>query len=295
MRYNAVENCRVVYTVGVVVIVERFSVAIIDDDSEWCATLKTHLEECPLFDVMEPIHSGDIAINFIELYRPDAVILDLLIPVNDGLYIIDYIDKKMSGYRPIIYVMSMFNTEKINRLLGGCDIVDYYSIKPVNPKSATSALFNLITSEPSDRKERTKQITDPIPPAGLDLMVEDYLRKLGIGTATLQAKCVRVAIEILMQTDKSKRIGMMELYNLTGQQFTPSLSTSAVERHVRAAVSNIKEKRMPPFEIYFPDDGITVNAGTFVQESANMLRRWLVESGNDTILSQQNSELPCKR
>ncbi|MCL2857082.1 MAG: response regulator [Oscillospiraceae bacterium] len=274
------------------VIVEKFSVLVIDDDPEWCIKLIAHLGKCQQFDIMKPIHSGDAAIKHIELHRPDAIILDLLLPVNDGLYIIDYIDSRLPDYRPIIYVMSIFNTEKINRLLGSYDVVDYYSIKPVNPESATTALFNLLTSKSSDREHYVEKVEDVSPPAGLDLVVEDYLRKLGIGTATLQTKCVRVAIEILMQADKSSRIGMMELYRQTGQHFTPPLSTSAVDRHIRSAVFNIKKKRAPLFEAYFPVIGVTVNNGTFVRESANMLRRWLVESGNDIILSGQNSSMP---
>jgi len=279
----------------VVFIIEKFSVLIIDDDHEWCAKLKTYLEKCSHFDVMEPVHSGDTAIKHIELYRPDAIILDLLLPVNDGLYIIDYIDSKISGYKPIIYVMSIFNTEKINRLLSGYDAVDYYSIKPVNPESATTALLNLLTTQPSDQEYRVEKVEDVNPPAGLDLVVEDYLRKLGIGTATLQTKCIRVAIEIIIQANKGSRIGMMELYKQTGQRFDPPLSTPAVERHIRTAVISIKKKRTPLFEAYFPDDGIAVNNSTFVQESANMLRRWITENSNDTIFGRQNSELLSKR
>jgi len=249
----------------------------------------------PLFDVMEPVHSGDIALKQIELYRPDAIILDLLLPVNDGLYIIDYIDVEMPSYRPVIYVMSIFNTEKINRLMDSYDIVDYYRIKPVNPESVTNALFSLLIDEPKGQKESTEKIGEIGPQAGLDLVVEDYLRKLGIGTAMLQTKCVRVAIEILIRAGKNNRIGMMELYKQTGQQFTPPLSSSAVERHLRSAVANIKGKSTPLFEAYFIESGIAVNSATLVHESANMLRRWILENSNGTIFGKQNSTIPRKR
>jgi len=269
-------------------LIGEFSILIVDDDPEWCARLATCFEKCSRFDVMESVHSGDVAIKHIELYRPDAIVLDLMLPVNDGLYIIDYIENKMSGYRPIIYVMSIFNTEKINRLLSGYDMVDYYSIKPVNPESASTVLLKLLSIKSTEQEYQTEKVANVNPPAGLDLVVEDYLRKLGIGTATLHTKCTRVAIEIVMQADKDTRIGMMDLYKQTGQRFTPPLSTPAVERHIRTAVLNIRKKSTPLFEAHFPDDGPVVNSGVFVRESANMLRRWIMESNYDTVTGGKN-------
>ena len=264
---------------------------MIDDDSTWCFKMIEHLAACPYFDVMDPVHSGETAIERIEAHRPDAIILDIVLPVNDGLHIIDYIDTQMHGYRPVVYVMSMFNTAKINWLLSNYDIVDYYSVKPVNPKTATDALRHILTCRLGDQDVYAEGLDFSRSFAGLDLIVEDYLRKLGIGTASLQTKCMRVAIEILMQADKSVRVGMMDLYKQVGQQFTPPMTMAAVERHIRAGVANIKKKHTSHFEACFPNHGITINSGVFVNESANILQRKLRETGNGTVLGKQNSEL----
>ena len=275
---------------------DAYSVLIVDDDWEWCSELSAHLEQFPILNVLQPARTGDVAFQQIKSVRPDAIILDLLLPVNDGLFIIDYIDKEMPDYRPVIYVMSMFGTEKIRVLLRDYGMVNYYSIKPVNLTSATNALIAFLTGK--SVYQDINGIIEDIGSSslvGLDMIVEDYLRKMGIGTASLQAKCTRVAIEICIQMDKDVRVHRMGLYKETGERFTPPLSVSAVERNIRAAVQKILDKRTPLFEKYFPPHGVSVNSGTFVLESANMLRRRIVENGNGALLGEQNSAFSRKR
>ena len=269
---------------------------IVDDDLEWCDNLKGHLEDYPLFNVMKPVYTGAEAIKQIELHKPDAIVLDLILPIYDGIYIVEHIEENMPGYQPVIYIVSSISTEKTNRLLGNRDTVDSYSIKPIHPKSAMKTLQILLASEPSGQEgveeasyanagEMTFSTLN-----NLDWLVEDYLRKLGIGTAMLPTKCARVAIEICIRAGKDSRIAMMEIYKQAGQVFTPALSSSAVERNIRSAVASVKKVRTPLFEEHFPG-GLTVNNGTFIQESANILRRWIVESSDDKIIIGEDSKV----
>ena len=260
---------------------EKATVLIVDDDRVWCRRLKAQLEEIPLFYAMEPIHAGDTAIEVIELFKPDVIVLDLIVPIYDGMYIVDYVDN-MPNYQPVIYVVSIVGTEKTHRLLRNCDVVDSYSIKPVHTKSVVNTLCILLTKDEDDDQEQNTQagkgqefIAD-----GLDWLIEDWLRKLGIRASTSPAKCARAAIEICIRSDKDSRISMMALYKQAGQVFTPPLSMSAVERNIRTAVEAAKKARSPLFEKYFYD-GTCVNNGIFVQETANELRRWIIENGHD--------------
>ena len=267
----------------------KFKVLIVDDDRQWRDELKDHLEECSILELMEPIHSGDTAIKEIGLHRPDAIVLDLILPDKDGLYVLDYISVNMPSYKPVIYVMSLFRTNKINCLLRGYE-VDYYSIKPVDAEFATNTLCDLLIGDPNAQIER---LGGKLPDT-LDWIVEDYLRGFGTGTATIPVKCMRVAIEICVLAGKDDRLSIMEVYDQVGKTFTPSLSSSAVERNIRAAVAGIKKIRAPLYEKYFTA-GFPVNNGTFVLESANIIRRQILASGNNTILAEKYSKVPLKR
>jgi hypothetical protein len=183
----------------------------------------------------------------------------------------------------------MFNTEKINRLLRNHEAVDYYSIKPVNAESATGTLYGLLTGSMGKQREEKVQRVDSYPSGGLDLVVEDYLRKLGLGTAMLHTKCARVAIEMCLEVHKDSRINMMRLYEQVGLRFNPILSVSAVERNIRSAMIKARETRTPLFDQCFAELGSSFNNSLFVQESANLLRRRIVENSDDKILVREDS------
>ena len=275
---------------------------IVDNDKNWCSELREFLVAYPQFDVMKPAYSGDKAIELIETYRPDAIVLDLLLSGYDGLYIIDNIESSMPSYRPAIYVVSVFSSQIITRLLHNCVIVGAYNVKPVHPKFVANILGVLLTNDSNYQVKKGGALSivstenfHGNPPAGLDAIVEDYLQKLGIGNVMTQTKCVRAAIEICIRADKNSRIHMMELYKLTGETFSPPMTVSAVERNIRSAVQKIKNKRSPLFEKYFPVASASVNNSIFVQESANMLRRWIMENSNGAILSEQKQHTRARK
>ena len=296
----------------VAVLMDKFSVLIIDDDRELCGKLKAHLDIYPLFDIMEPVQCGARALELIEQQRPDALVLDLILPIYDGMYIIDHIADNMPGYQPVIYVLSILGTKKTNMMLMDCATVRHYSIKPVHPDTVAKNLHRFLCDKPYAEvqvEQSTTHINDepqssnyflpdyfaPGNLRNLDWIIEDYLRKLGIGAATPPTKCAREAISILLKADRNSRVSTMEMYKQTGQAFNPPLSASAVEGNIRRAVDNAKKMRTPLFEQYFPHNGPSVNNTMFVNESANILSRWIAENGNGAVFSQENSALLSKR
>jgi two-component system response regulator (stage 0 sporulation protein A) len=241
---------------------KRLSVLVVDDDAELCSEFKTHLEQYSQFDSILTARSGDEAINLIEQNKPDILILDLVIPVYDGLYIIDYITNEMQTYQPLIYILSIMGSVKTAQMLNDCSMVKYYSVKPVRPQTVANNLFRLIKDTQSVGVEENRYINSNVKevsisrfaPEGLEnleWLVEEYLRKLNLQLGLISTKCTRVAIEIGVRSDKNVRLGMMDIYNQTGKFFTPSLSSTAVDRNIRSVTGRAVKNRTPVFERYF--------------------------------------------
>ena len=90
---------------------------IVDGNTKWCNELKDHLGNHPYFDVIKPDHKGNVAIEIIESYMPDIIVLDLVLEVYDGFYIMDHITDVMPGYKPAIYVLTAIAIEDVQRIL----------------------------------------------------------------------------------------------------------------------------------------------------------------------------------
>jgi len=283
---------------------KKLSILIVDDDLSLCNEFKGYFEQYPQFNVMSLVCSGDEAIEVIEQHRPDIIILDLVIPVYDGLYVVDYITNDMSNYQPIIYVLSIMGSVKTAQMLNDCSMVKYYSIKPVRPQTVVNNLFRLIKDKQAVEAEGNQSgnhgnhginsVTNVSHfmskgLVNLEWLIEDYLRKLGLQSNLISTKCTRVAIDIGIRADKNNRLGMMEIYSQAGQVFTPSISTVAVDRNVRSVVARVIKNSTPVFQKYFEEEyhngGAKLNNSLFLSKSVDILKRWIMENGDDTAFS----------
>ncbi|MCL1878129.1 MAG: response regulator [Defluviitaleaceae bacterium] len=255
---------------------KKLTLLIIDEDAELRNAFKSHFEEFKEFDVLNPVCSGDEAIAVIEKQKPNIVIMDLILPVFDGMYIVDYISEKMNRYNPVIYMLSNMGSAKTATMLNDCTAVKYYSIKPVRPQTVAQNLFRLIKAS----KAAPDVARDVYRPT--DMLVEDYLKSLGLQSGLISTKCARVAIEMGLKAGKNERVGMMDMYRKVGQVFTPVISSVAVDRNIRSVTSRVKKNCSPVFEKFFAScwsngDYHLCNS-VFIWESVDLLKRWISEN-----------------
>ena len=284
---------------------DKLSVLIVDADPKWCDDLRYQVAQCPQFNVMEPVHCGGEAFALIKANKPDVILLDLIIPFYDGLYIIDFITGNMPTYRPVIYVLSTMVTPTVIRVLNDYVTVKFYNIKPVRPEAVLSNLRRFVAEEPvlatsaattqldSDSNGQT-DFHKPGRAGRYSQGVEAYLQKLGLDAFAITTRCTHIAIERYIMLDESRRIRMEELYEQVGQTFTPALSSAAVQRNIRTAVIKVNELRTSHFDECFPYSFNSFGAGAFVRKSANILKRWILENGNDKISVGKDRTIPSE-
>ena len=274
---------------------KNYVVLIADDDQAWCHKLRKQIEELNVFTVLQPTHDGGATIESIEEYRPDVLILDLVLPLYDGLYIVNYIHRQMNGYNPFIYVLSAIGTDKTNRIMRNLE-ADYYSIKPITANAVADNLLTL-TQEWSPAARCYEPGTDadqaPDPPESIDIekQVDDYLYELGAPLYRISTRCLRIALRLALEDDTVLN-SSMKLYAKIGEHpEIKSKSSGAIERNIRTTIKIMQETRSPYFLECFPKNKGKLTNTDFLQSSLYILRLRIEEFLNDKVSFRKNSDL----
>lgn len=118
-------------------IMNKYKVLIVDDIPENIQTLGEMIKD---FDLDVKIaEGGQEAIDIIDSYTPDIILLDLMMPHVNGWDVIDHVRKKYSKNEMVIIVVSLLsNKDNIDECyeLGAND----YIIKPVIKARLTSSI-----------------------------------------------------------------------------------------------------------------------------------------------------------
>lgn len=125
-------------------IMNKYKVLIVDDIPENIQTLGEMIKD---FDLDVKIaEGGQDAIDIIDSYTPDIILLDLMMPHVNGWDVIDYVRKKYSKNEMVIIVVSLLNNkDNIDECyeLGVNDYINKPVIKARLTSSIESHLRNL--------------------------------------------------------------------------------------------------------------------------------------------------------
>lgn len=125
-------------------IMNKYKVLIVDDIPENIQTLGEMIKD---FDLDVKIaEGGQDAIDIIDSYTPDIILLDLMMPHVNGWDVIDYVRKKYSKNEMVIIVVSLLNNkDNIDECyeLGVNDYITKPMIKARLTSSIESHLRNL--------------------------------------------------------------------------------------------------------------------------------------------------------
>lgn len=118
---------------------------IIDDEEDFALMLKMRLETLADYEVMAVSQAKDI-MNQIHAYKPDVILLDLLMPGIGGLDVCDMLNNDLAGSTiPVIVISGLDkSTDKIKAFKFG--ITDYF-VKPVDDAKLIEAIEKAIKSK----------------------------------------------------------------------------------------------------------------------------------------------------
>lgn len=115
----------------------KYKVLIVDDIPENIQTLGEMIKD---FDLDVKIaEGGKDAIDIIDSYTPDIILLDLMMPHVNGWDVIDYVRKKYSKNEMVIIVVSLLNNKDNIDECYELGVNDYIT-KPVIKARLTSSI-----------------------------------------------------------------------------------------------------------------------------------------------------------
>jgi len=108
--------------------VEKLRIVLVEDDRDLAEVMQAALEMEGL-DV-EVAFDGEAGLALIDRTHPDVVITDLIMPVLDGLQLIQRLQVNPGAHLPVIAVSAVGSRLHAARELGAVEAL----VKPVHPK-----------------------------------------------------------------------------------------------------------------------------------------------------------------
>ena len=262
---------------------QNVRVLLVDDNKRIVNLLKEALTKEPDMEVVGTAPDGEEALRMIELYKPDVVLLDLIMPKIDGLGVMEKLRKSNSGRIPKIIVVSAVSQESVTENafeLGAA----YYILKPFDThmvvnRTRAVALNNekdnrVINTVFTNQQHNKKKINN------LEADVTNIIHEIGVPAHIKGYQYLRYAIKQVMADTKLINNITKQLYPLVAKEFASS--PSKVERAIRHAIDvawsrgkieNIN--KVFGFKVYSPNDKPT--NGEFVALVADKLMHDLSE------------------
>jgi len=260
---------------------KTYSVLIVDDNREWCAAVKKQIEQYPIFKVVPPLHNGQDAIVYIKGNKPDIILLDIIMPICDGFYVIGHVRDHMVNYQPYIYVLSALGTEKTNVIMRKLD-VSYYSVKPITPRAVAYNLFKLM-GESGESSFSSNPVMQ-----NLDDQIEDFLYELGAPLHLSSTKSTFYAFKFCMEGITRVK-NFQSLYGKISLLPEISSTPGAVERNIRSTIQHMQKNATGYFTKCFPYGQKKLTNMEFLNTAAYFFKRRIEENFGDQVFVQQNS------
>ena len=218
---------------------EKIKAIIADDNNIIREILSDALSEDPDIEVVATAVNGKDAIEYIKQYNPDVVLLDLIMPVLDGIGVMEEI-KSLDGYseRPFFVIISAAGKEDIvsQALQTGAS---YFFMKPFDESALVRRIKQLCASNTDMvRTEPVSFSGERV--TGTDNQVSDILRKVGIPIKMVGYKYLKEAIMAAIEDPEALMSVTKNIYPQVASKF--GTSAGNVERNIRYVIESAWSK-----------------------------------------------------
>ncbi|WP_407400370.1 PleD family two-component system response regulator [Anaerovibrio sp.] len=119
----------------------RKTVLVVDDDTEQLLHIKDQLEE---FYNVAPVKSGSAAFKYLEKHKPDIILLDYLMPEQDGAEVLSEM-RQNDDYKdiPVIFLTGVSEKETVIKLLSEFKPQGYI-VKPSKKSEIVAKIIDVL-------------------------------------------------------------------------------------------------------------------------------------------------------
>lgn len=215
---------------------KKVTVVIADDNKEFRLILRDFLISKNFFDIVDMADDGLKAVESIEKYEPDILILDIIMPHLDGLGVLEKLHKKNLTKFPKVIVLSAVGHDKVTQRAISMG-VDYYIVKPFNFESFAERIIQISEFETSKVQNKNKEIIyneQVKSELSLEVKITEILHEVGVPAHIKGYQYLRTSIIDVVNNIELLGAITKELYPSVAVKYTTT--PSRVERAIRHAI-----------------------------------------------------------
>jgi two-component system response regulator (stage 0 sporulation protein A) len=210
---------------------EKFKLLVVDDNGMTREVMNQGLGRMEEIQVVGLAANGQEALEMIRKYQPDIMVLDLIMPILDGVGVLEQMHK-MPGKHPDVLVLSAMGSEDVvNEVMRFG--VRYFMVKPFEIDQICRRIRDIIDQNHSG-KSGGYTLGNQNHPRSVDEEITSVFLTIGIPAHIKGYQYLREAVKMVME--RKQLIGSItkELYPGIAERF--DTSASKVERAIRHAI-----------------------------------------------------------
>ena len=214
---------------------ENIRVIVADDNDITRQMIVDCLSDDAKIKVVGQAADGKEAIALIRLYEPDVVLLDLVMPMVDGISVMEAVSEELEGIkRPQYIIVSAAGSEEMvnHALKTGAA---YFIMKPFDGEALIKCVKRMCNDPITIAQEQLNTTPD------VDQMVVSLLRDIGVSVRMIGYKYMKAAIILAISEPDSLTSITKYIYPVIASKH--GSSPNNVERNIRYAIESSWNKR----------------------------------------------------
>ncbi len=210
---------------------KNVNIVILDSSEDFLNGLKTYFDGTEQYNVCGASGNGNVGIGLINQFKPDVVILNLVLAGTDGIGVMDYI--RQNKISCSVIVVSNFGDDKIvnSAIAHGAK---YYFVKPVSPETVAQRIDDDLLGENAPSYNVSVEVRDKRRAASVDEKISNIFISIGIPPHIKGYQYLREGIKMAIENPSIINSVTKELYPEIGKKF--NTTASKVERAIRHAI-----------------------------------------------------------
>ena len=211
----------------------KIKLLLADDNKDFCDIMQNYFASQSDIEVVAVAHDGLSAYEKITQKKPDIAIIDGIMPVLDGLGVLERLNKNENADAPICVLLSAVVQEKITQR--AIDLgADYYIAKPFDMELLEKRIRQLMSKKSPGKGNLIVKQGGLSNPYSLEARVTNMLHEIGVPAHIRGYHYIREAIMM--------SVNDIEVLNYITKELYPSIAKkcnttpSRVERAIRHAI-----------------------------------------------------------
>lgn len=236
------------------IVSEIIKVYVVDDSEEYIQQVEQSLSTVLDFEMIGKAYDGETAIQEIIAIKPDVVLLDLIIPQKDGIAVLEELQRRENGQKPVIIMLTAIGQDKyIKKALSlGAE---YYILKPYDmdllpvrikqvyqdsDRSGKTEKREMITGEPQPHINKAKELRPHNLHDNAEADVIKALQDIGVPAHLSGYGYLQKAILETVLSERGFIPITKELYPMIADCY--NTSPGKVERAIRGAIQKVWQR-----------------------------------------------------